>query len=161
MLAEWSDFCVAQVGASAALLGLRFVGVSINLGRILTLAGLPDRALLALVLILNVLVTATLMLVPGQPLRLLGAEVLIAGTVVWGVGTRLQSRAFRGNPDRNRAATIGNLLLLEFAALPFVVAGVALLLGYPAGLYGIVAGILASFIKAVADAWVLLIEINR
>ena len=121
MLAEWSDFCVAQVGASAALLGLLFVGVSINLGRILALAGLPDRALLALVLILNVLVTATLMLVPGQPLRLLGAEVLIAG----------------------------------------VVAGVALLFGYTAGLYGIVAGILASFIKAVADAWVLLIEINR
>ena len=31
--ARWSDFALAQLGASAALLGLVFVGLSINLAR--------------------------------------------------------------------------------------------------------------------------------
>ena len=137
MDAAWASFCVAQVGASAALLGLLFVGVSINLEKVLAYPGLPDRALLALVLVLNVLVIASLMLVPGQPQRLLGAEVLVAGGVVWGVGTMLRSRTARGNGHQGRRAAIGNHVLLEFAALPFVLAGIALLLGQPAGLYAI------------------------
>ncbi len=41
----WENFFVAEVGASAALAGLIFVGVSINLNRILSLPRLPDRAL--------------------------------------------------------------------------------------------------------------------
>ena len=161
MLAEWSDFCVAQVGASAALLGLLFVGSSINLGRILALAGLPDRALLALVLI-YVLVTATLMLVPGQPLRLLGAEVLIAGTLVWGVGTRTPvpgvSRQPGPEPGRHHRQPFASRV--RGAAFRSCRGGIAPRLSHRA-LRGGRAGILASFIKAVADAWVLLIEINR
>jgi hypothetical protein len=31
-MVEWGDFCVAQVGASAALAGLIFVAVSLNKG---------------------------------------------------------------------------------------------------------------------------------
>jgi hypothetical protein len=34
-VSEWGNFFIAQVGASAALAGLIFVGVSINLERIL------------------------------------------------------------------------------------------------------------------------------
>jgi hypothetical protein len=40
----WESFFVAQVGASAAVAGLVFVGVSINLDKILKYAGLPGRA---------------------------------------------------------------------------------------------------------------------
>ncbi len=157
---DWPDFFVAQVGASAALLGLLFVGVSINLDKILANAGLPDRALVALALIFNVLLVASLALLPGQPGWLLGVEVLIAGVAVWGVCTRLQTRALRGNPASRRVLA-GNVALLELAVLPFVGGGLALVLGYSGGLYAVAAGILASFAKAVTDAWVLLIEINR
>lgn len=52
----WERFLVAQVGASAALAGLVFVSVSINLARILSSGGLPESALEALVLLLAVLV---------------------------------------------------------------------------------------------------------
>jgi hypothetical protein len=158
---DWANFFIAQVGASAALLGLLFVGVSINLDRILALAGLPDRALFALVLIFNVLLVSSLMLVPGQPLRLLGAEVLIGGTAVWVIGTRFQVRSFHGNAHQTRMIALTNLFLFEIAAVPFVIAGVVLILGFPVGFYAIAVGILVSVAKAVGDAWVLLVEINR
>ncbi len=51
----WENFFIAEVGASVALTGLIFVGVSINLTRILSLTGLPNRALLALTLLLTIL----------------------------------------------------------------------------------------------------------
>jgi len=62
----WESFFVAQVGASAAVAGLVFVGVSINLDKILKYVGLPARAMEALVVLILVLVTSSLMLVPGH-----------------------------------------------------------------------------------------------
>ena len=41
---NWTDFFVAQVGATAALEGLVIVAVSINLKQILAYAHLPGRA---------------------------------------------------------------------------------------------------------------------
>ena len=40
-MSGWDNFLLAQVGASAALAGLVFVGVSINLTRILSTGSLP------------------------------------------------------------------------------------------------------------------------
>jgi hypothetical protein len=44
-VSEWTDFFVAGASASAALAGLVFVAVSINIDRILRIQGLPSRAL--------------------------------------------------------------------------------------------------------------------
>lgn len=74
--AEWESLFVAEAGASAALAGLLFVALSINLERILKGIGLPGRAGEAIVLLLTVLVVSTFGLVPGQSPRVLGAEVL-------------------------------------------------------------------------------------
>jgi hypothetical protein len=42
--AGWENFLVAETGAAAALAGLLFVAVSINLSRIVSYPGLPGRA---------------------------------------------------------------------------------------------------------------------
>ncbi|HEX3901634.1 MAG TPA: hypothetical protein VH853_02220 [Polyangia bacterium] len=42
--AGWESFFVAEVGAAAALTGLLFVAVSINLSKVLAFPQLPGRA---------------------------------------------------------------------------------------------------------------------
>ena len=96
---EWNEFFLAQAGAAGVLVGLVFVGVSINLEKILSdpASGLTGRAAEALILLVAVLTASTLLLVPGQGTTLIGAEVLAVGLAAWGwVGViqllRLRSR---------------------------------------------------------------------
>jgi modulator of FtsH protease len=63
---DWTDFLVAEVGASAALAGLLFVAISINLEKILEYKGTVTRASEALLLLLSVLFAGTFALTPGQ-----------------------------------------------------------------------------------------------
>jgi modulator of FtsH protease len=62
---------------------------------------------------------------------------------------------------QNRAGYIGNLVMLQLAALPYIAGGTLLLGGSSSGLYVVSIGVLVSFVKALLDAWVLLVEINR
>src|ERR1700733_1411644 len=72
---EWKDFYVAVSGAAAAFAGLLFVGLSINLTRIISLPGISDRAGETLIFLGAVLVAALLGLVP-QASAAFGIELL-------------------------------------------------------------------------------------
>ncbi|PZR00635.1 MAG: hypothetical protein DI533_08855 [Cereibacter sphaeroides] len=156
---DWANFFVAQVGASAALLGLLFVGLSLNLDKILSIGSLPDRAAIGMGLLFTILFMGSLMLVPGQSQRLLGAEVLVVGLVLLLCGGRLELRGLR--TGSHRALFMGNAMMFVIAALPYVVGGAFLFIGNSVGFYMIAAAVLLSLMKAVLDAWVLLVEINR
>ena len=80
-MGDWHDFFLAQAGAAGVLTGLVFVGVSINLEKILSdpTSGLAGRAAEALVLLVAVLTPSCLLLVPGQGALLVGIEVLAIG----------------------------------------------------------------------------------
>ena len=71
---EWSDFFVAEVGASAALAGFVIVAISINVARIIAFPWLPGRAAETLVAPTGVLVVSSYMLVPHQPAGQLAGE---------------------------------------------------------------------------------------
>jgi hypothetical protein len=95
---EWSDFFVAVAGASAALAGLVFVAVSINVDRILGLPGLPDRALATVMLLLSVVLVSLLALIPGQSRGALAAELLVVGLVFTALIIELTRRIPVGHP---------------------------------------------------------------
>lgn len=157
----WHDFFVAQVGASAALAGLLFVGVSINLAKILASPSLPSRFLKALVLLAAVLVESSLALLPGQSFTLSGAEFTVAGAVTWLAVGGLQ-RTVLGQLDRRyRRSYLAHIVLDELAVGPLVLAGPAVMQRGGDGLYWVAPGVIFCYIAAIIEAWVLLIEINR
>jgi hypothetical protein len=55
---ESTELFVATAGASAALAGLVFVAVSINVDRILKFEGLPERALETVLMLLSVVLVS-------------------------------------------------------------------------------------------------------
>jgi hypothetical protein len=157
--AGWHDFFVSAVGASAALLGLLFVAISINLEQILKHRNLPGRAAGTLGTLLSDLVVCSFGLAPGQSNRTLGAEILTTGAVVatqaiW-VSVRKPSE---GDP---LSWKLGNLSLLLFPELAFAGGGCSLFAGSGGGLYWILGGTVLTFLAASINAWVFLVEILR
>jgi hypothetical protein len=159
-LAEWHDFFVAQAGASAALAGLMFVALSINIDRILKSPWLPPRAASSMVLLIGSLIQALLMLWPGQPLRITGAEELAVGVVVWVYSTWL---TLGGAHTPKEYGGIGSTLLgLQLATLPAIGGSIAIAaFGLESGVYAIACAMFMSIIIGVLNSWVLLVEILR
>ncbi len=155
----WHDFFVAEAGASAALAGLLFVAMSINLTRILEYRHLPSRAVEALLALLSVLVIATFALVPAQSELVIGIEIAATGLVIWAAQTFALVRTWKD--AHPRAKSTARILNNQLPPLPFVIAGVLLAAGHPAAIYWVVPGTLLSFAAGIFGAWVLLVEIQR
>ncbi len=157
---EWTDLFVATAGAAAALAGLVFVAVSINLERILALPGVPDRALQTVVMLGIVVVISILALIPGQSHVALGAELLVIA-VGYTAGLSVTARRSLPLHDAPRRWIVSQVVLLALGAVPLLVGAVSLLAEAGGGLYWIVGGVLGAIIGGISNAWVLLVEILR
>ncbi len=157
---EWSDLFVATAGASAALAGLVFVAVSINIERILRYRGLPERALETVLLLLGVLLVSVIGLIPGQSHVALGLELvfvsLAIGTVIARVPTTGSAKA-----EEPRAWLWGRWSVRAAGTLPLLIGAVGVLAEAGGGLYWVAAGIVFAVTGAIINAWVLLVEILR
>ncbi len=156
----WENFLLGELGASATLTGLIFVGVSVNLQKITSRATLINRALEALVALIVVLFISSLLLIPAQTFFANGIEVLLIGLINWMIVGFLEFDSLRKMPPEYRLQFVPYIVLSQIAALSFVIAGVVLIFGTN-GFYWVVAATLLSFLAAFTDAWILLIEINR
>jgi hypothetical protein len=164
--ARWSDFALAQLGASAALLGLVFVGLSINLRDVVGSRQLVNRAAEAVIGLAAVLVTATAVLIPDQSRGVVSAELLVIAVFTFAVIARLQRGAGgptidpEGHGPPRASIVIRRGFGLGAPAL-LAVAGISLAAAGGGGLYWWPAAIVAAFAGALFNAWVLLIEILR
>jgi len=100
MVADWSNFLIAETGAAAELAGLIFVAVSINLSEIIEYQGVAGRAAEALALLIGVLLIGTFGLAPNQSGRILGSEFVAVG------GLRHDGRVSR-RPVFSQATVVG------------------------------------------------------
>lgn len=156
----WTDLFVATAGASAALVGLVFVAVSINIERILSYPGLTERALETVLLLMGIVVASIAGLIPGQSSLALGLELLVVGALVGGWVSSLTTTHGQGAPHP-RAWLTTRWTVRVLGTVPIALAGISLILESGGGLYWLAAGIVFAVVGAIANAWVLLVEILR
>jgi modulator of FtsH protease len=156
----WSDFGVAVAGATAALAGLLFVAVSINLGRILAFPQLPTLAAAALVHLATALFAAVFLLIP-QSTAALGFELAVEGLVV---GLVLIPAHLRWRPTEYEGRVqlvVSRVLPSVLVPLLLLLAGIGVAQQVLGGLYLLAAAVVVSVLTALGYAWVLLVEIQR
>jgi hypothetical protein len=159
--ADWEPFFSAIIAAAAALTGLLFVAVSINLDRILKGSKfLPARAAETLAILLLVVVSSALTLVP-QSIRLVGVEILIIVVPMLAVTFPRQLSHRRRNRDDPLLWTISRMASTALTTVPCAIAGISLAAEWGGGLYWLAPTALLGIVGAVYNAWVLLVEIVR
>jgi hypothetical protein len=160
-IAEWSTLLAVEAGAAATLTGLVFVALSINLSRILAVPGLSGRGAESVMQFLQVFFISTVALIPKQPQRIFAIEILVIAGVSWCAQLTVQIRYLKVRTGHPWAWFVNRAVMSQFATIPFVVAGITLLLGVPGAIYWLVPGFTFSFLAGIVSAWVLLVEILR
>jgi len=161
MMDKWHSYFSVTASASATLTGLIFVGVSINLKKILQFRQLPGRALGTLVILTNNLLVSSFCLIPDQTLFSLGIKISFLTLIIWMFNTRLDILSIKEKDQTFRAQNIQNMVFNQLTIAPFIIAGIFLLQSNAKGIDWLIPGIALSFVKAIVDAWVLVIEIQR
>jgi hypothetical protein len=164
-IAGWHDFYLASAGASAALVGLLFVSVSINLGAIAARerADLRARASLAFANLLYVLVISLVLLVPDPEQH--GIGIGLGAIAALGLGRAARAlvavlqrrrRFWDQLPTLRRMGwTVAADLLLAYVAIVLYSAGDARVLVFA------MAVVFILVIGAADVAWEMLVQISQ
>lgn len=113
-----------------------------------------------MLLLMAVLLVSIIGLIPGQSHVALGLELLLVSLAIGAAIVRLPTiRTDTG--EEPRVWLWSRWAVRAAAAVPLIVAGASMLAESGGGLYWLVAGIVFAITGAVANAWVLLVEILR
>jgi hypothetical protein len=162
VLESWSDFFVAAAGASAALAGLIIVAMSVSIDQLITIPGMTSRGATAIAMLMLVAVTSLVGLVPDLQALPFGLTLVAAATFGLVLAVRSLWLLLRAGAVIHRytaAIAKGVIGILPFLA--FLLGGVLLATSTEGGLVLMVVGTFISFVLAVVDAWIMLVEIRR
>jgi hypothetical protein len=143
------------------LTGFIFVGISISLTELMESPHLILRTASSLALLLSVLVTSSLLLAPQHSIRTTAFAILGVGGVLWLATTLFGIRSVRSAPAAYKKNSTIAALMVQIASLPALVVGSVMLSGDSDGIYWLLSAFSFSFIVAVVDGWILLVEIHR
>jgi modulator of FtsH protease len=111
-------------------------------------------------LLLALLAVGVFLLIPGQPLPALAAELGGTGLLLTLPGTaELVLQPTGKDTPRTRSIVAAVLILLPAAAL--LAAAATLVFGAGGGLYWVAGAVISGIAAACGNAWVLLVEIQR
>lgn len=157
---SWDTFAVIVGGAAAALLGLLFVAISIRLNVVAASRALRNRSAQTMVLFAIMLMLAVLLAIPGQSRVLFGAEVVVLA-LLGGAGLQLlDRRAGRIQGQRGIGRVLDVIAPSAITSVLLLVAGVLLLFDLTAGLYVLVAPVIAAFAGGLTSAWLFMTRLE-
>ena len=160
MADQWANFAVLVGGASAALTGLLFVAVSLNLDRIMESALLRAAAAQTLVVLVSPLLISIPIVIPGQTIQLLGLELTAIGILVGLVSLVLQTQ--NGSEEERRRVRLYRRVAPNLITTLLILAtGVSLVAGRGGGLYWAVPAVLVALIGGVTNAWLIMVRLRR
>lgn len=155
----WHDFGVGLVGASAALLGLVFVVVSLHLKAVVNDSVLRRRAEIVLGLFATALAASAALLIPGQNRKALGTELMTIALIYIGLSmwaTLLATHSSRG-VSRDRLV---RFIFGEFSSGLIFIGGLGLVVHALGGAYLVAAGIVLGLLSSMLATWMLFIGLG-
>lgn len=157
--AAWHDFAVALVGATATLLGLVFVVVSLHLKAVVNDSVLRRRAEITLGLFATALVASSVLLVPGQARQALGVELMAIALVYIGFSTATTIAATRSQRGVSRDR-LARFFFGELSAGLIFVGGFGLVVHALGGAYLVGAGIILGVLCSMLAIWSLFVGLG-
>ena len=161
--APWQSFYVMTGGAAAALTGLLFVAMSLHARAIMDNRFFSNRAVGTLMSLATQLLISGAVLIPGQPLVLIGAEVEVAALVF--VAITIRQVVTRGRDAPSVASTWAHRLIELGGGTTWLVlfnaAGISLLLRAGGGFYLLAAVMFFMFAWNIYIAWLLITEVSE
>jgi hypothetical protein len=153
---QWREFFQTVGTGGAALTGLIFVAMSLNVGAITANTAHRYRAAGSLIGLASIFMLSALALMGGQHHQAIGLEILIVSGIsailfLWGY---IRTRVFRGE---ELSVSLFRTLGTSVCYLLQVAGAAVLIANHILGLYMASVGIVASFYFTISGAWLLFV----
>ena len=153
--AAWTDLYLMVGGAAAALTGLIFVAVSLHLRAVLRNPWHRGTAASSLLALMSVVLISGSLLVPSQPLPLLGAEIALISIV----SPAYNAVALRHLPREKRTAALAKVAVGMAGGVLAISAGISLATQVGGGLWLLLPAAAIALGSSVLNAWRLMVDV--
>src|SRR5690242_902929 len=155
----WHDFFVMAGGGAAALTGLLFVALSINLHHVID-NGITSRAATFMIGLVTILFSSAVALIPDQSPRTFGIELFIIGLIGLALDRMFRWRFMESTEFLSRGHNqVVRYVLLTGATVPAWIAAVSLMAGWPRALDWLALSYAFLLYGGISGSWILLVEL--